>query len=155
MAKQPEEISQLFRDLSQAVLEGSKTPRPYTGQNSYKPQTSRFKMKIWYRDGNARVYYSFDNYTRADKESVTDEYEGLKKLIRLAHVAHKDDIKVMVIWATLADQPLTSGNNYDYEILKVSKAGEKQNKCVSFRQIGNNSILDTAKLMYQSNKKLK
>jgi len=127
------ETDQLFRTLTDALRAGQQQPRSYNGENKLSiPYTARFKMKIWYRDGNSRTYYSYDQI-RTSAGNITDEYEGLKKLVRLGHVHHKQEVKTLVIWANVEPTPLTSSNGYDYEILKITYKGELTRPGVSFR----------------------
>lgn len=144
----------LFKTLGQAVLEGQQQPRPYNGTSVYKPDRARFKMKIWYRDGNSRVYYSFDSVHDGAKGAHVDEWNGLKKLIRLAHVHHVDHIKTCVIWATVATDPQTVLDHYNYEVFKVTRSGWKESKLINFVTNEKHTILDTNKLFYYASKKL-
>jgi hypothetical protein len=141
------EISEIFGSLSEVLRAGMETPRQYNGTpNAYKPTQARFKMKIWYNDGNSRTYYSFDSY-RNKNTSIVDEREGMMKLIRLGHVTHVKDVKCLVIWASISDKPMTNNANYDWEIFKVSRAGSFQNKFVNFRIDENkNFLLDLQRL---------
>jgi hypothetical protein len=141
------QIDEIFGNLSEALKAGMQTPRNYNGNaNAYKPSQARFKMKIWYNDGNSRTYYSFDSY-RNKNLSITDEWEGMKKLIRLGHVTHVKDVKALVIWASISDKAMTNNANYDFEIFKVSRAGSFDNKNVTFRtDINKNVLLDLNRL---------
>jgi len=127
------EVDELFHTLATALVKGQEQPRNYNGKQSLSlPMTARFKMKIWYRDGNSRTYFSYDRVVSANK-SHTDEWEGLKKLIRLGHVHHAQEVRTLVIWATGEQTPLTTSATYDYEIFKVTYKGEQRREGIGFR----------------------
>ena len=83
---------------------------------------------------------------------ITDEYEGLLKLIRLTH-KYKGLFKNAILYAT-GEQNKETKSNYCIEILKVDIYGNKKtNKCASFITENNNVLLDLKKLNnYGTNK---
>jgi hypothetical protein len=78
------QLGAALTDLRQAVEKSAQEPRSYkkTSDNVYKPEQARFKLVVWFHDGNRRTYYSYDNAYQG-KTSHLDEYEGIMKLLRL------------------------------------------------------------------------
>lgn len=115
-------------DLRRAFDQAQETPRKYTQKlerHYYKPEHARFKMVVWFKDGNKRYFYSYDNkhYTYQDSgkkitKVLIDEYEGLKKLLRLVY-KYKDKFKNIRIYSNIDINKQTVDGNYNYEILKV------------------------------------
>lgn len=146
------ETDNLFRTLTDAIARGQEKPRNYNGtQKLTIPYTARFKMKIWYRDGNCRTYFSYDNIQSQNGNRI-DEFEGLKKLIRLGHVHHKDDVKTLVIWATDNPTAITS-SAYDFEVFKVTFRGSVSRN-IGFRNLNNNSVIYKFEQLENKEKKL-
>jgi hypothetical protein len=143
-----------FNDFRQAIQE-SKTPlRKYDKQSEhiYKPTESRFKLVVWFKDGNTRYFFSYDNIHEGKTVHI-DEYEGLKKLMRCLN-KFEGKFKNAIIYATL-DSSRSTKSNYNYEILKRDfYNNEKTNKIVNFCNLGKNNILDYKKLEIYGNKKI-
>ena len=95
--KEARKISDLFNDFSKVLSESVAPPRQYEKKtdNIYKPEQARYKLVIWFKDGNRRYFFSYDNKHFKD-QVITDEYEGLLKLIRLTH-KYKDTFKNDII----------------------------------------------------------
>ena len=85
------------------------------------PDFARFKLKCYYKDGNASVHYSYDIYHKYEnkiKQTITDEGEGLNKLITYINsVQHK--IKTAVIWVTFEKEKGVKEAMYNYEVWKL------------------------------------
>lgn len=144
--KDARKISDLFVDFSKVLSESIVPPRQYEKKtdNIYKPEHARYKLVIWFKDGNRRYFFSYDNKHYKDKV-VTDEYEGLLKLIRLTH-KYKDTFKNAILYSTL-DPKKETKSNYCIEILKVDIYGNKKtNKAATFKTENNNVFLDLVKL---------
>ena len=147
-------IEDLFKDFSRVLTESVAEVRQYEKKVDsviYKPDYARYKLVIWFKDGNRRYFYSYDNKHYKDKV-ITDEYEGLLKLIRLTH-KYKGLFKNAILYAT-GEQNKETKSNYCIEILKVDIYGNKKtNKCASFITENNNVLLDLKKLNnYGTNK---
>jgi len=147
-------VEQGFKDFREAITESKAPLRKYDKQSDhiYKPKESRFKLVVWFKDGNRRYFHSYDNVHK-EKEVHIDEFEGLKKLIRLLN-SYKDKYKNAIIYATL-DPTRDTKSNYNYEILKRDHFNnEKTNKIVNFCNLGQNNILDFKRLEIYGNKKI-
>ena len=101
-------------------------------------------MVIWFKDGNRRYFFSYDNKHYKDTV-IVDEYEGLLKLIRLTH-KYKDTFKNAILYATMEEDKQTK-SNYCVEILKVDIYGNKKtNSFATFKNQNNNVHLDLVRL---------
>lgn len=152
-----ERINEIFslKDFRSAIEESDRTPRPYNkvSKNIYKPEQARFKLVIWFKDGNRRVYYSYDNQY-FNKVKHTDEYNSMVKLLMLMK-KHTDDIKNAIIYATLDQDKLTESNSYNVNVCWLNVSGNhSENKAVAFKNDGKNSFLDLDRLKLYSDPKL-
>lgn len=151
-----ERINEIFSltDFRTAVEKSKNEIRPYnkTSTNIYKPDQARYKLVIWYKDGNRRYYYSYDNQYY-NKVKHTDEYNSLVKLLQLMN-KHKDKIQNAIVYATL-DQNKETKSNYNINICWLNSNGNhKENKAVSFKIDGKNNILDLERLKLYSDPNL-
>lgn len=147
-------IEEGLKDFRNAINESKAPLRIYKKQSEhiYKPKESRFKLVVWFKDGNTRYFFSYDNVHNG-KEVHIDEYEGLKKLMRLLN-KYEGKFKNAIIYATL-EASRSTASNYCYEILKRDiYNNEKTNKIVNFCNLGKNNILDFKKLEIYGNKKI-
>ena len=147
-------IEDLFKDFSSVLTESVQPVRNYEKKvetNIYKPEQARFKLVIWFKDGNRRYFFSYDNKHYKD-QVIIDEYEGLLKLIRLAN-KYKGTFKNAILYSTI-DLNKETKSNYYIEVLKVDIYGnQKTNKAVSFITENKNVILDLKRLnTYGTNK---
>jgi hypothetical protein len=110
-------------DLRRAVDQGNQEPRPYAkkSENVYKPEQARFKLVVWFHDGNRRTYYSYDNHY-SGKMPHLDEFEALIKLTRLCK-KYAGKFKNAMIFATL-DPDRRKDSNYNYLIYWAKWNGE-------------------------------
>lgn len=110
-----------FENLTASILDPIQDKQKQKKRNQWKPEYSRFKLKCYYKDGNASVHYSYDiyhKYTAGIKTVITDENEGLTKLITyILSVQHK--IKTAVIWVTFDKEKGTEVSQYNFEIFKL------------------------------------
>jgi len=147
-------IQDLFKDFSSVLIESVQPVRNYEKKietNIYKPEQARFKLVIWFKDGNRRYFFSYDNKHYKD-QVIIDEYEGLLKLIRLAN-KYKGTFKNAILYSTI-DVKKETKSNYYIEVFKVDIYGnQKTNKAVSFITENKNVILDLKRLnIYGTNK---
>lgn len=147
-------LEDLFKDFSSVLTESVQPVRNYEKKvesNIYKPEYARFKLVIWFKDGNRRYFFSYDNKHYKD-QVIIDEYEGLLKLIRLTH-KYQGTFKNAILYSTM-DQKKETKSNYCLEVLKVDIYGNKKtNKAVSFITENKNVILDLKRLnTYGTNK---
>lgn len=141
-------INDIFPDLGKVLMEAMEPVRQYqkTSDNVYKPEHARFKLAIYFKDGNTRYYYSYDN-KNYEKERIIDETEGLKKLIRLID-KYQGRYKNAIVYATL-DPGKPTISNYNCEIIKYNIYGVSQtNKFVNFTVDGKNVIFDFKRIEY-------
>lgn len=147
-------IEKGLKDFREALTE-SKAPLRKYDKNSdyiYKPKEARFRLVVWFKDGNRRYFHSYDN-VHTEKKVHVDEWEGFKKLVRLLD-SYKGKYKYAIIYATLDPARLTT-SNYNYEIHKRDCFNnEKTNKIVNFCNLGENNILDFKRLEIYGNKKI-
>jgi hypothetical protein len=149
-------IDEIFslNDFRQALNESKEPARPYNkvSTNIYRPDTARFKLVIWYKDGNRRYYYSYDNQYY-NKVKHTDEYSSMVKLLKLI-MKQKDSIHNAIIYATLEkDKPVNGNYNVNISWLNI-KGYHSENKAVSFINDGKNSYLDLDRLKLYSDPNL-
>lgn len=138
-----------FKDF-RGVLEQAAAPvRNYNRTSEkpiYKPEASRFKLVVWFKDGNTRYFFSFD-HTKYKDGTFIDEFEGLKKLIRLVD-KFKGTYKNAIIYANLDEKKEIQGN-YNCEILKYNMYGtHKTNEHGNFKNEGKNVIFDAERMKY-------
>lgn len=139
-------FAEALNDFRQALTKAQEQPRDYTKKSShiYKPESARFKAVIYRKDGHNRYYYSYDTKVY-NKERITDEYEGLLKLLRLIH-KHKGEFKNAVIYATLEENKATN-SNYSYQVAYFNMFGNTYtNSAVTFKTLERNNVLDTKHL---------
>ena len=116
-------IEDLFKDFSSVLTESVQPVRNYEKKvetNIYKPEQARFKLVIWFKDGNRRYFFSYDNKHYKD-QVIIDEYEGLLKLIRLAN-KYKGTFKNAILYSTI-DLNKETKSNYYIEVFKVDIYG--------------------------------
>lgn len=147
-------ISDIFTDLGSIIDRGQKEPNDYSKSSNYvyKPENARFKLAIYFKDGNTRYYYSYDNKTH-NKIRVVDESEGLMKLIRLIE-KYKGKYKNAIVYATLdKNKPTTS--NYNCEVIKYNMYDiSLTNKHINFKVDGKFIIFDIERMLYLNKLKI-
>ncbi len=146
------QLGQALNDLRQAVEKSAQEPRAYVKKstNIYRPDQARFKLVIWFKDGNRRTYYSYDNQYQG-KAPHLDEYEALIKLMRLCK-NHSGAFKNAQIFVTL-DPERRKDSNYNYLIYWAKHNGNiEANKAATFLTQEKNTVLNLAKLEMYSPK---
>lgn len=146
------QIDIALNDLRQAITEGNQQPRQYnkTSNYQYKPEQSRFKLIVWFNDGNRRTYYSYDN-VYFNKVAHLDEYEAILKLIRLTK-KYAGSFKNAQIYATL-DPDRKKDSNYNYLVYWAKWNGEiEANKALTFTTKDKNQVAILNKLEMYSPK---
>lgn len=127
------QIDFVLNDLRQAITDANKEPRQYNKKSDYqyKPEQSRFKLVVWFHDGNRRTYYSFDN-VYYNKVAHIDEQEAIMKLIRLTG-KYAGKFKNAQIYATI-DPDRKKTSNYNYLVYWVKWNGEiETNEALRFK----------------------
>lgn len=140
------QIDFALNDLRQALTEANKEPRQYNKQSGYqyKPEQSRFKLVVWFHDGNRRTYYSYDNIY-FNKIAHVDEYEAIKKLLRLVS-KYSGKFKNAQIFATI-DPERKKDSNYNYLVYWAKWNGEiEANKALTFKTENKNTVAVLNKL---------
>jgi hypothetical protein len=141
-------LNEGLKDFRQAITEGQQGARPYNKQSEYiyKPEKARFKLAVYFKDGNKRYFSSYDN--RSSKEgNFVDEYEGFLKLIRLIYTWN-GKFKNAIIYASV-DPGKDVNSNYNFEVLKVDMYGnKKENTTVNFKTEGKNITFDFERARY-------
>jgi len=129
-----------IKDLRQAIIESEREKRPYnkTSQYQYKPEQSRFKLVIWFHDGNKRTFYSYDN-TYHNKVAHLDEWRAVIKLIDLTK-KFAGKFKNAQIFATI-DPDRRKDSNYNFVVYWAKWNGEiEANKALSFKTENDNTV---------------
>jgi hypothetical protein len=151
-------LADQLKDLRGAIDQAQIPARNYTKKKEtkfYNPDFARFRLVIWFKDGRNCWYYSYDN-CHYDKTVFVDEWNSLKKLIRLADETFKDQFKNAIIYTNVDPNKATTGN-YNYELIKWNIYGQqKQNKGINFMKSNRvkDVLLDCEKLVTFGNKKI-
>lgn len=107
-------------DITNKIMQPVTEKRHTIKRNTWKPLFSRFKLKIYYKDGNSKTFYSYDIFNRYQsgiKEVVTDEQTGYQKLF--AYITSvQSSIKTCCIYLTLEKEQGTQNAKYEHEIFK-------------------------------------
>lgn len=155
MKQMSEFMNEAFNDMRGAIDKASQEPRKYnkTSDNVYKPQKARFKLAIYGKNGLNRYYYSYDNKT-FEKKFLTDEYEGLMKLLRLVN-KNLGSFKFAVIYCCIDNEKLTENVDYSYQICKIDITGKvTSNNKATFKNFEKNVFLDVEYLKMYGSKKI-
>lgn len=147
------QIDFVLNDLRQAITDANKEPRQYNKKSDYqyKPEQSRFKLVVWFHDGNRRTYYSYDN-VYFNKVAHIDEQEAIMKLIRLTG-KYAGKFKNAQIYATI-DPDRKKNSNYNYLVYWVKWNGEiETNEALRFKVENQNTTAILNRLEVYSNKK--
>lgn len=135
-----------IKDLRQAIIESEREKRPYnkTSSYQYKPEQSRFKLVIWFHDGNKRTFYSYDN-TYHNKVAHLDEWRAVIKLIDLTK-KFAGTFKNAQIFATI-DPDRRKDSDYNFVVYWAKWNGEiEANSALSFKTENKNTIAVLNKL---------
>lgn len=144
-----------LKDLRQAIIESDREKRQYNkiSDYQYKPEQSRFKLVIWFHDGNKRTFYSYDN-TYHDKVAHLDEWRAVIKLIDLTK-KFAGKFKNAQIFATI-DPDRRKDSNYNFVVYWAKWNGEiEANSALSFKTENNNTVAILNKLEMYSPKHFK
>lgn len=129
-----------IKDLRQAIIESEREKRPYnkTSEYQYKPEQSRFKLVIWFLDGNKRTFYSYDN-TYHNKVAHLDEWRAVIKLIDLTK-KFAGKFSNAQIFATI-DPDRRKDSNYNFVVYWAKWNGEiEANSALSFKTENENTV---------------
>lgn len=140
------QLGEALNDLRQVIEKSAQEPRTYnkTSSNVYKPEQARFKLVIWFHDGNRRTYYSYDNAYQG-KTAHLDEYEAIIKLVRLCK-KYAGKFKNAQIFATL-DPERRKDSNYNYLIYWAKWDNTiEANKAATFLTKDRHTVLNLAKV---------
>jgi hypothetical protein len=140
------QLGEALNDLRQVIEKSAQEPRTYnkTSSNVYKPEQARFKLVIWFHDGNRRTYYSYDNAYQG-KTAHLDEYEAIIKLVRLCK-KYAGKFKNAQIFATM-DPERRKDSNYNYLIYWAKWDNTiEANKAATFLTKDRHTVLNLAKV---------
>ncbi len=149
-------LESYFNDLRKALNESEKETRTYnkTSENKYKPTEARYKLVVWFKDGNKRTFFSYDNIY-FNKQKHVDENESLKKLLRLVH-KYKDKYKNAIIYVNMCQDRQINSNQFNIAIAWFKLSGEKViNNAARYVVNGKNNVLNLRHLEVYSPKELK
>lgn len=111
-----------FAELIQQATAPVRQYQKVKARKMFKPEYARFKLKFYYRDKNGQPMFSYDTYKRSvdgKKFSVTDEREGLVKLMREVRKQQlADTFTSAMIWCTLASEKSTQSSAYNFAVAK-------------------------------------
>jgi len=153
MEKISSSIDFALKDLRQALVESDREKRQYnkTSEYQYKPEQSRFKLVLWFHDGNRRTFYSYDN-VYFNKVAHLDEWKAILKLMDLTK-KYAGKFKNAQIYATI-DPERKKESNYNYVVYWAKWNGEiEANNALTFKTEGQNTIAILNKLEMYSAKK--
>ena len=148
---QTNSIGDLMTDLRSAIQKSQEQTREYnkTSKYIYKPDQARYKLVIWFKDGNKRVYYSYDHQYH-DKVKHVDEHTSFVKLLKLMG-KHVGKFKNAIIYATL-DPERKVNTKYTHIICYANILGHvSQNKAVKFYVENKDNLLHLKHLETYSN----
>jgi hypothetical protein len=146
------QLEVVLNDLRQAVTDAGKETRQYnkTSSNNYKPDAARYKLVIWFKDGNRRTFYSYDHVYH-NKIVHLDEFESFMKLFRLKN-KYEGTFKNAIIYATL-DPARSKESNYNIVMSWTKINGENvMNSAGVFRVIDKDNLLYLERLDLYSGK---
>jgi hypothetical protein len=107
-------------DIANKIMQPIAQKQATIKKNSWKPKYSRFKLKIYFKDGNQKVFYSYDIFNRYEsgiKRIITDEQVGIEKLF--SYIASvQGSIKTACIWVTFQKEQGTDCSQYNFEVYK-------------------------------------
>lgn len=131
-----------------------------TYRKSFKPQYARFKLKFYKNNAEYKVRFSYDfysRYTAGIKRNVTDESEGLGKLLRLIDRS-KYKYFTAVLFCTTVEKPNTDLMHYNYPLYKfVNTQLMEYEDSIDFKTdpVTGNIFLDLSKLRKEPTIKLR
>jgi len=109
-------------DIRTAVEAGRAPKRRYTvtpEKKIQKPKRARFKLQVYFKDGNCRYFYSLDFCKSPDSLKYhIDEFDGLKWLCDYIN-DNLQKIKTATIYANIERTPLTSSKKYNFKLFTV------------------------------------
>lgn len=112
-------IGTLFKPFQEAIAQDQARKK----RTQVKPAYARFKCKLYYRDGNASVHFSYDFFYRHENKQkirVHDEAGGYLKLLNLIRkMIDEDKIISAVIWACLTEDTSTDQAVYNFQLFKA------------------------------------
>jgi len=146
-------IQPLEKDLNGIIRKANSIKRshkPYErNPDKYNiPKRARFKLRVFFLDGNAKSFYSYDLVNGPDGKYILDESEGLQKLMTLVN-KFSGKFKTALIYATLDRKPSTQGNgrsDYNADVGKFTAHASVLNPTVVFSHLGKHCGLNINKL---------
>ena len=106
----------------------------------FKPTKARFKLVVYFKDGNKRIFYSYDSF-QFDKKYHIDEFRSVKKLLELVH-KYKGTYNNALIYADTNTNSLEN-SKYDIVVSKFDINGiNASNEAVQFKIVEKNTILN-------------
>jgi len=153
-------INDILKDYRSVMDKAAEPSRTYnkTSAHKYKPEQARYKLVVWFKDGNRRIFHSYDTAVY-NKEKHLDEHTSLVKLVKLVkkyqNVPEKGNtVHNAIIYATL-DPDRKISSDYCYQVY-FTNIGEKdfQNSAVDFQVKGKDNVLNLERLRLYSDKKL-
>ena len=132
-----------------AFSKAKRIPRDYTKQSNYqyKPEKGRFKLVVWFKDGNTRYFYSYDVLRKiqdkdGNQKPVYDEFNGLMKLYRMVH-KWKGKYKNCIIYMT--GKKWTENPRYDFKVFQIGYSGKQKMVDIPIKQNNFDNLVDLQK----------
>jgi len=148
-------LNQYFNDLRQVMDKAQQEPRTYnkTSSYQYRPTEARFKLVVWFKDGNRRMFYSYDSVYHDNLRHV-DENISMMKLVRLMK-KYIGQYKNAILYCNMDSDALVSSNKFNVPVVwfKMSGTIEANNAC-RFVVEGKNNLVNLKHLATYSPKKL-
>lgn len=151
----PKLVTEALTDLRGAIERAQEPTRDYkkTSGHVYRPDAARFKLVVWFKNGNTRYFRSYDTKRFKDK-TLIDEWQGLMKLIKFANELN-GQYKNAIIYGTCEPEKNFFKSNYNIEIVKWDMYGnQKENKFVTFQNDNENVIVNTKQIQYTNKFKI-
>jgi len=148
-------VTQYLNDLRHVMDKAKEQPRQYQKQSNYqyKPTEARFKLVVWYKDGNRRTFYSYDGQYHNNERHI-DENTSMMKLVRLMK-RYDGQYKNAIIYCNMDPDAFVKNNLFNIPVVWFKMNGniEANNAC-RFVVNGKNNIVNLKHLEIYSPKKL-
>lgn len=112
--------SATINDVIQQAIKPARNYQQKQKNGYFRPKYARFKCKMYWKDGNSSVHYSYDffhRYVDGVKERIADEQGGFSKLLRMIDKRQGNYISGM-IWMCFSQDKATENSVYNYTICK-------------------------------------
>lgn len=148
-------VTEALTDLRGAIERAQEPKRQYNKESEYiyRPDTARFKLVVWFKNGKTRYFRSYDS-KQYNNKTLIDEHQGLIKLMKFANDL-KGQYKNAIIYATTDEKKNFVESNYNIEVIKLDiYCNQKTNKFVTFANDQENVLLNVKQIEYTNKFKI-